>query len=647
MHWLAACTGSWAMRDLQARRLKKACFIAALFSMMLSAAPAFAQTVTAMWDPSPSTDQVTSYQVCVGTSSLSCNVALASVGASTTAYTFAPTGGVRYYLAIRANNAAGSSPFSSEVSFSIPSLAQPANQSGTAGVAISPLTLSITDPDGSPLTITHTGLPLGLSINSSTRQITGTPTSPGTFNVTVFVNDGLATVQRSFTWAVAGPDLAAPFITISSHTADQTVTTSSVTISGTATDSGAGGNGVSNVTVNGTTVTGTATGNGTASWSRTLTLAMGSNPITVSARDSLNNTSSVTINLDYRPWSTGGTSLTGDFNGDGRADVLMQDLTNKFWLSLSTTSGYLLPTPVLQHGGSYNPDGAHIADVDGDGRADLLMQGFDNAFWLSLSTGAGFTAPVKVLQHGGAFNPAGAHIADVNGDGRADVLMQGFDNSFWLSLSTGTGFTAPVKVLQHGGSFNPDGAHMADVNGDGKADLLMQGFDNRFWLSLSTGTGFTLPTFVLQHGGGFNPIGAHIADVNGDGKDDVLMQGEDNRFWLTLSTGSSFGPATMVLQHGGAFNPYGAHISDVNGDGKADVLMQGVDNRFWLSTWTGTTYSAPTLVLQHGGGFNPMGAHIVDVNADHRADVLMEGFDHRFWISISNGSGFASVTQGF
>jgi len=223
------------MRDLRARSLKKACFIAALFSMMLSAAPAFAQTVTAMWDPSPSTDQVTSYQVCVGTSSLSCNVALASVGASTTAYTFAPTGGVRYYLAIRANNAAGSSPFSSEVSFSIPSLAQPANQSGTAGVAISPLTLSITDPDGSPLTITHTGLPLGLSINSSTRQITGTPTSPGTFNVTVFVNDGLATVQRSFTWAVAGPDLAAPFITISSHTADQTVTTSSVTIS----DSGA------------------------------------------------------------------------------------------------------------------------------------------------------------------------------------------------------------------------------------------------------------------------------------------------------------------------------------------------------------------------------------------------------------------------
>lgn len=203
MHWLAACTGSWAMRDLRARSLKKACFIAALFSMMLLAAPAFAQTVTAMWDPSPASDQVNGYQVCVGTSSLSCNVGLVSVGASTTAFTFAPTGGVRYYLAIRAQNAAGSSAYSSEVTFSVPSFTQPGNQAGVAGLSMSPLTLLINDPDGSPLTITHTGLPVGLSINSATRQITGTPAAAGTYNVTLFVNDGLVTVPRSFVWTVS------------------------------------------------------------------------------------------------------------------------------------------------------------------------------------------------------------------------------------------------------------------------------------------------------------------------------------------------------------------------------------------------------------------------------------------------------------
>jgi Putative Ig domain len=165
-----------------------------------------AQTLTAMWDPSPAAQQVTGYEVCVGTSSLSCDVRFVAVSAASTSYAFAPTPGVRHYVAIRARNAAGLGPFSSEVTFSTPSFAQPANQIGSTGVSISPLSLSIVDPDGSPLTITHTGLPVGLSIDAASRQITGTPIAPGSFNVTVFVSDGLVTVSRSFNWAVSGPD---------------------------------------------------------------------------------------------------------------------------------------------------------------------------------------------------------------------------------------------------------------------------------------------------------------------------------------------------------------------------------------------------------------------------------------------------------
>jgi hypothetical protein len=619
--------------------------------MLLLVVPAVAhgQAVTAAWDPNPPADQVTGYQVCVGTSSLSCNVALASVSASTTAYRFTPAGGTVYYAAIRATNVRGVSPYSSEVRFSIPGFAQPGNQTSTAGSPIATLNLFIADPDGSPLTITHTGLPVGLTIDSAQRRIVGTPSAAGTHSVTVFVNDGLVTVSRSFTWTVAAPviDTLAPLLTITSHASGLTVMSPTVTIAGDATDSQRGGRGITSVTVNGMAATaGTATGNNMAGWSRLVTLSTGVNTITVRATDGAGNVSTQRITLDYRPWSASGGALMADVNGDGRDDVLIQDMSNDFWLSLASGTGYSTPTVVLLHGGAYNPDGAHIADVNGDGRADVLMQGFDNSFWLSFSTGSGFSPPIVALRHGGPFNPDGVHIADVNGDGRDDVLMQGFDNSFWLSLSTGTGLSATVRVLQHGGPFNPEGVHMADVDGDGRVDLLMQGFDNRFWLSLSTGSGLTLPVMVLQHGGPFNPMGAHLADVNGDGRTDVLMQGLDNSFWLTLSTGAGYGPVAMVLKHGGDFNPYGAHLADVNGDGRADVLMQGFDNRFWLSTSTGSNYTSPTPVLQHGGPFNPFGAHIVDANGDGRADVLMEGGDHRFWLSLSTGPGFASVMMG-
>jgi hypothetical protein len=713
-----------------------------------------AQTVTATWDASPPADAVTTYDVCIGTSMGSCNVRRASVPSPQVSLPFTPVGGVMNYVAVRANNAKGAGPYSAPVGFSIPSLAQPSNQTSPVGVAITPLTLAVSDPDGSALTFMHTGLPVGLSINSATRRITGTPAAAGSYNVAIFVTDGLATISRSFTWTITSTssDRTAPALTILSHRHGQTVTTPTVTISGTASD-GSGGSGIRGVTVNGQMATGgTATGSGTANWSRSITLSSGSNAVTVQAVDGAGNVNmqQITLNLaaattstvtsatiatnlaspqitgssvtfsgtgsggvapyqykfllqqgsgsmqtvrnwsttatyiwtpttaasytmtvwvrsagvttdapqasarmaytvnaptQLRPWAESGTANTADVNGDGKIDLLMQDFTNAFWLSLSTGPGYARPYVVVRHGGAYNPDGAHIADVNGDGRADLLMQGFDNRFWLSLSTGTGFTYPILVLQHGGPFNPEGAHIADVNGDGRADVLMQGFDNRFWVSLSTGSGFTAPVSVLQHGGSFNPDGTHIADVNGDRRADVLFQAFDNRFWLSLSTTQGYTTPTPGLKHGGSFNPNGAHIADVNGDRRADVLFQAFDNRFWLSLSTGSGFTAPVSALKHGGSFNPYGAHIVDVNGDGRADVLMQGFDNRFWLSLSTGSGFTSPVSVLKHGGAFNPHGAHLVDVNGDGRADVLFQSSDNSFWLSLSTGSGFTSPAR--
>jgi hypothetical protein len=282
------------MRYLRRHTFKAGPLTAALFSLLLSSSPAMAQapTVTAMWDASPATDQVTSYQVCIGTSSLSCNVALASVDESQTGHTITPASGTRHYVAIRAINANGVGPYSSEVNFSIPGLGQPSNQSSPVGTAITPLDLTATDPDGSSLTFTHTGLPPGLTMNSATGRITGTPSAAGSYNVTVFVADNLASVSRSFVWTVTSgtTDTAAPTLAITSHSSGQTVTSASVTIGGTATDSGRGGNGISQVTVNGAAATnGTASGSNTATWSRAITLASGANTITVEAVDGAGN----------------------------------------------------------------------------------------------------------------------------------------------------------------------------------------------------------------------------------------------------------------------------------------------------------------------------------------------------------------------
>jgi hypothetical protein len=127
---------------------------------------------------------------------------LASVPASQVSFSFVPAGGAMRYVSIRARNASGTGPYSSPIGFSIPSLAQPGNQVSAAGVLMTPLALTVSDPDGSALTFSHTGLPVGLSINSVTREIIGTPAAAGNYNVTVYVSDNLETVSRSFSWTV-------------------------------------------------------------------------------------------------------------------------------------------------------------------------------------------------------------------------------------------------------------------------------------------------------------------------------------------------------------------------------------------------------------------------------------------------------------
>jgi hypothetical protein len=79
----------------------------------------------------------------------------------------------------------------------------PGNQTSTVGTAAS-VQLSGTDSaSGQSFTWSATGLPAGLSINSSTGLISGTPTTAGTSSVTATATDTTgASGSTSFTWTV-------------------------------------------------------------------------------------------------------------------------------------------------------------------------------------------------------------------------------------------------------------------------------------------------------------------------------------------------------------------------------------------------------------------------------------------------------------
>jgi hypothetical protein len=85
------------------------------------------------------------------------------------------------------------------------SVTGPGNQSGVSGTAISPLHITATDSGSSPLTYSDGGsLPPGLAIGSGTGTVTGTPTTAGTYPVTITATDGAGySGSTSFTWTIA------------------------------------------------------------------------------------------------------------------------------------------------------------------------------------------------------------------------------------------------------------------------------------------------------------------------------------------------------------------------------------------------------------------------------------------------------------
>jgi hypothetical protein len=178
-----------------------------------------------------------------------------------------------------------------------PTLASVADQSAEQGRTVT-LQLSGVDPDGDTLTFGAMGLPPGLGVVVSSGLITGTPTTPGSYPVSVTVSDETQTATRTFTWTVT-PEMVAPAVAITSPTSTTTFasTKSTVTLRGSASDN----IGVTQVTWR-SDRGGSGAATGTNSWSVTgVALQAGVNVLTVTARDAAGNTSSDVLTVTYAP----------------------------------------------------------------------------------------------------------------------------------------------------------------------------------------------------------------------------------------------------------------------------------------------------------------------------------------------------------
>ncbi len=116
------------------------------------------------------------------------------------------TSGDTIYVAVGPNGTDSCDSFKLDYSIDYknysPEISNPGTQVSYVGVSDS-VQITASDPESDALTYTATNLPAGMSINASTGEVTGTPTTLGTVYPTVTVSDGNNTRSVSFNWNIS------------------------------------------------------------------------------------------------------------------------------------------------------------------------------------------------------------------------------------------------------------------------------------------------------------------------------------------------------------------------------------------------------------------------------------------------------------
>jgi hypothetical protein len=404
-----------------------------------------------------------------------------------------------------------------------------------------------------------------------------------------------------------------------------------------------------------------------------------------------------------------------DFNGDGRADlVLIRNIGGSSvpQLLVSTGATFQAVCTGPNTGNCGIPSAAFMSnpntrllygDFNGDGKSDLLLISGDPAVprrLLLLSNGTSFAAACDGQSDGACGFDTEAYMfdsrtkvitGDFNGDGKTDVLVISGDPSFprrQLLLSTGSTFAIACSSEVDGACGFDTEAYMFDVhtkfitgdfNGDGKSDVVVISGDPTFprrMILLSTGTNFNVTCFGQQDGSCgldteaymFNIATKFIAaDFNGDGKADILVVSGDPAFprrALLFSNGTQFVVGCFGEQDeacGLDTEPYMFHPltklipGDFNGDGKADIAVVSGDPSFprrALLLSNGVAFVSACFSEQDNVcGFDTepyMFRNVTqliagDFNGDGKTDVFTFSGDASFprrYLLNSNGAGF-------
>jgi len=365
-----------------------------------------------------------------------------------------------------------------------------------------------------------------------------------------------------------------------------------------------------------------------------------------------------------------------DVNGDGNADLVMLEVmtsatNSSYWVQIALGMGdgtfTLLPPQLLTNSISegIEPGAFTVGDFNGDGKTDLVLEYGANPLlpsyelWFFPGNGDGtFGSPTVAYQNPSSIVCMSIAVADFNGDGILDLACPNQEiippngntnpppGNLSVLLGNGDGtfrFGSNVSI-----GAGPSNVVVADFNGDGKADIATASFFSavpNYYIStvsvaMGNGDGTFSPSTPLpvSVNDQIAPIFVVTGDFNGDGAPDLaVIYGTEGAAPSTklvtvyLGNGDGTFSANDVMLSSFIAGFYDNAVSDFNGDGRWDLALVRLVGA--PGSQIGVFLSEPASATATVNNISPVGTGI------HLVDASYPGFGTVLSPSLSNTVG--------
>lgn len=247
---------------------------------------------------------------------------------------------------------------------------------------------------------------------------------------------------------------------------------------------------------------------------------------------------------------------TGDFDGNGYDDAAAVQGDGNVYIAAGSGYGTALTSfsVVIAVPGGFTASAVAVGDFNGDGRPDIVTGGGTGVAFFPAAKADPFATPDQIFSNatagsrsiGGALNIRRVLIADATGDGKADIVAVTAGSIVVLPGNGAGAFGSPI-TLSMPVNFTANAATAGDFNHDGLPDIAVaasgSGGASNATVQIFYGEGGgTFSAAVATTIGGnpsadLNPADIATADMDRDGRDDLVVStADDGNVWVLLNT---------------------------------------------------------------------------------------------------------------